>query len=102
AESVERDAMMRVDIAELVARTRAVMEAAGKRPEAEALAQDWIKRHPGDATVLAYLAEGDIAAKRYASAAQRYQSALERQPNNAMLLNNLAWAMKELKQPKAL
>jgi len=102
AERVYREALKKFDLAELVARTHAVMEAAGKRSEADALAQDWIKRHPSDATVLAYLAEGDIAAKRYASAAQRYQSALERQPNNAMLLNNLAWAMKELKQPKAL
>jgi len=102
AERAYREALKKFDLPELVARTHTVMEAAGKRSEAEALAEDWIKRHPNDASVLAYLAEGDIAAKRYESAAQRYHSALERQPNNALFLNNLAWATKELKQPRAL
>jgi putative PEP-CTERM system TPR-repeat lipoprotein len=102
AERVYREALKKFDLSALVARTHAVMEAAGKRSEAEALAEDWIKRHPSDASVLAYLADRDIAAKRYESAAQRYHSALERQPNNALFLNNLAWATKELKQPRAL
>jgi len=102
AERAYREALKKFDLPGLVARTHTVMEAGGKRSEAEALAEDWIKRHPNDASVLAYLAEGDIAAKRYESAAQRYHSALERQPNNALFLNNLAWATKELKQPRAL
>jgi len=102
AERTYREALKKFDLPALVARTHAVMEAAGKPAEAQALAEDWIKRHPKDAAVLAYLAERDIAAKRYAAAAKRYQSALALQPDNALLLNNLAWATNELKQPKAL
>ena len=83
-------------------RIHALLEATGKRAEADALAEDWIKRHPKDALVLAYLGERDIAAKRYESAAAHYRSALQRVPDNAMLLNNLAWAAYELKRPDAL
>jgi predicted Zn-dependent protease len=78
------------------------MEAAGKPTEANGMAEEWIRRHPKDATVMAYLGERDIAERRYESAAKRYQSALERQPDNALLLNNLAWVSNELKRPRAL
>ncbi|HZP87198.1 MAG TPA: tetratricopeptide repeat protein, partial [Burkholderiales bacterium] len=48
-----------------------------------------------------YLAQRDIVEKRYAEAEKRYQVALQRDPNNALVLNNLAWISNELKQPKA-
>jgi Tfp pilus assembly protein PilF len=38
----------------------------------------------------------------HSSAAKRYRSALERQSDNPLLLNNLAWVTHELKQPNAL
>jgi predicted Zn-dependent protease len=78
------------------------MWAAGKINEADAFAEQWIKAHPKDAFVLNYLAERDLAAKRYEGAAQRYRMALDRAPDNALFLNNLAWVSHQLKQPKAL
>jgi predicted Zn-dependent protease len=79
-----------------------VLEAAGKRAEAEAFAADWMQRHPKDSSLLEYLADRDMAAKRYASAAKRYRAALDKQPDDARVLNNLAWASSQLKQPQAL
>jgi cellulose synthase operon protein C len=102
AERLYRDALKKFDLPLLVARLHAVMDAAGKRAEADALAESWIEAHPKDTAVLAYLADRDIAAKRYDRAVKRYGSALERQADNPLLLNNLAWAMSRLKQPKAL
>lgn len=102
AERTYRAALKKFDLPALVTRTHAVMLAAGKRDEADALAQDWIKRHPKDAMVLAYLGERDLAAKRYASAIEHYRAALERQPDSPPLLNNMAWASHALKRPEAL
>ena len=102
AERSYRAAQKKFDQPGFAMRIHALLEAAGKRAEADALAEDWIKRHPKDALVLAYLGERDIAAKRYESAAAHYRSALQRVPDNAMLLNNLAWAAYELKRPDAL
>ena len=36
------------------------------------------------------------------NAAERYRIALKRAPENALLLNNLAWAASQLKRPEAL
>ena len=102
AERSYRESLKKFDLPLVLMRTHTVMQAGGKRAEADAMAESWIKAHPKDASVLAYLADRDLAAKRYADAAKRYGSALERQPDNALLLNNLAWARNELKMPDAL
>jgi putative PEP-CTERM system TPR-repeat lipoprotein len=102
AERKYREALKKFDLPALVTRTHSVMEAAGRRREAEAMAEDWVKRHPKDAAVLAHLGERDIAGKRYPSAVARYERALERQPDNPMFLNNLAWVSNQLKRPNAI
>ena len=43
-----------------------------------------------------------FAASSFSQAATYYQSALALQPNNALILNNLAWAAGQMKSPKAL
>jgi len=102
AERTYRAALNKFDQPGIAIRTHALLDAAGQRSEADALAQDWVKRHAQDALVLAYLGERDIAAKRYESAAAHYRSALQRVPDNAMFLNNLAWVTYELQRPDAL
>jgi Tfp pilus assembly protein PilF len=52
--------------------------------------------------MLAYLGDRDMAARRHESAEARYRSALQRNPDNPLLLNNLAWVSNELKRPMAL
>ena len=99
---VYRDAMKKFQIPLLAARTHAIMEAAGQGSAADAMAQSWIKDHPKDTVVLGYLSQRDLAATHYASAVKHLHVALEREPDNPVFLNNLAWAMHELKQPNAL
>ncbi|HZP89036.1 MAG TPA: XrtA/PEP-CTERM system TPR-repeat protein PrsT [Burkholderiales bacterium] len=102
AERTYRAALKKFDLPALAARSHAVMTAGGKAAEADAMAEKWISAHPKDTSVLVYLAQLDLGAKRYPEAAKRYQTALQRQPDNALLLNNLAWVSGQLKQPKAL
>jgi putative PEP-CTERM system TPR-repeat lipoprotein len=102
AERKYRATLKQFDLPQIAVRAHAVIEAAGKPAEAEALAKDWIRRHPKDAAVLGYLADRDTVARRYESAAARYHAALERLPDNALFLNNLAWVSHKLKQPEAL
>ena len=101
AEQVYRAALKKFDTPALAARTHAVMHQAKKAKEADALAEQWIAAHPKDAFMLNYLGERELAAKRYENAMKRYQSAIERAPDNALLLNNLAWVKHQLKQPGA-
>jgi putative PEP-CTERM system TPR-repeat lipoprotein len=102
AERAYREALKKFDRASLAIRTHSILEAAGKSLEADALAEEWIRRHPKDAVMLADLADRDLAAKRYENAEARYRSALQRAPENPLLLNNLAWVSHELKHPAAL
>jgi putative PEP-CTERM system TPR-repeat lipoprotein len=102
AERIYRGMLKSFDLPRIVMRTHAVMRAAGKEAEADAIAEDWVARHPKDAAVINYLAERDLASKRYASAAKRFLMALERRPDTPLILNNLAWANHQLKRPEAL
>jgi putative PEP-CTERM system TPR-repeat lipoprotein len=101
AERTYSMALGKFDLPVLAVRTHAVMIAAGKGAEADAMAQKWVSAHPNDTSMLMYLAQRDLVAKRYAQAEKRYQSALERQPENPLVLNNLAWVSNQLKHPNA-
>ena len=73
----------------------------GKQPEADNWADTWLRDHPKDAAFLAYLGEGALHAHAYKDAEQRYLRLVELHPDNVLALNNLAWAMTELKRPGA-
>jgi predicted Zn-dependent protease len=75
---------------------------AGKEAEAANLARSWLKDHPQDIIVHAYLADRDLRSKEYESAARHYRAILDQSPNNAVALNNLAWTAARLNDPQAL
>ena len=78
------------------------LQRSGKVKEAEARAAQWLKRHPNDDLVHLQMAETHIAAKRYPEAVRLLEASLQRQPNNMVILNNLAWCYAELNDPRAL
>jgi putative PEP-CTERM system TPR-repeat lipoprotein len=75
---------------------------AGNKAEAAAFAQSWVKEHPRDVAFRANLGDRAIAAKDYPTAIAHYRAALEVQPNNPLILNNLAWVLGQTKHPQAL
>ncbi len=85
----------------LVVRLHSVLRSAGKTADANAVVQQWVKDHPTDVTVRAFLAEQSMDRKDYRAAATHLLTALENEPDNFLLLNNLAWVLNELSDPKA-
>jgi putative PEP-CTERM system TPR-repeat lipoprotein len=86
----------------LVARQHALLDAAGKRGDADALAARWLKEQSKDTVVRMYLADRDLRRKDYKAAAKGYRDLLALQPENPVILNNLAWTLSQLKDPAAL
>ncbi|MBX3635452.1 MAG: PEP-CTERM system TPR-repeat protein PrsT [Rubrivivax sp.] len=74
----------------------------GKRAdEAGRFAQSWIKDHPHDLLFRLYLADVASKAGDVGTAEQRYREVLERQPDNVLALNNLAWVLARQGRPGA-
>ena len=74
----------------------------GKSGEANAFADSWLKSQPKDNAFRLFLAETSNKRKDYAAAAAQYRNLLTAQPNNPAVLNNLAWSLGQMKDPKAL
>ena len=97
-----RNALKTTPATELAVKTHTAILASGSTSEAEKFAANWSKDHPKD--IAFRMHQGDLATARkdYAGAIQHYNNALAQQPNNALVLNNLAWVSGEIKSPKAL
>lgn len=74
----------------------------GHAKDADARLAQWQAKYPNDAFLHAYLGTEDMKAQRWTAAIQHYQAALKQQPNNAAILNNLAWCLFQTKDKSAL
>jgi len=70
--------------------------------EARKLIADWLKTNPGDLVAMAKAAENFMSVKQYKDAEDIYLQLIEKAPNNAFALNNLAWLVHLRKDPKAM
>jgi len=80
----------------------AAQYAAGNPAEAERFAAGWLRDHAQDTGFKLALAESAMSRKDFAMAVKHYQGVLQTQPTNPVVLNNLAWLLGELKDPRAL
>ncbi|MBP7614769.1 MAG: XrtA/PEP-CTERM system TPR-repeat protein PrsT [Thauera sp.] len=83
-------------------RLHAALLRADRRADADRMATEWLKANPTDLALRGYLGEVALAEKRYAEAVKLFGRAHEMAPQNALILNNLAWAANEAKDPRAL
>lgn len=74
---------------------------AGRAAEANKFVESWLREHPDDVTFRLYYAENASLRGDAATAVEQYRALLRSQPDNAVLLNNLAWAAAKVKDPKA-
>ncbi len=88
--------------AQAPARYHHTLRQAGQRAEADAFASAWRKNHDSDALFLFYLGDVALAQNDLAGAEALYRAVLQRQPNHAMALNNIAWLLLAQKKPGAL
>ena len=70
--------------------------------EASRVAEQWLKKSPGDPVVWRSLADNQARAADWAAARRSYESALKSRPDDAETLNNLAHVLLALKDPGAL
>jgi putative PEP-CTERM system TPR-repeat lipoprotein len=87
---------------DLAIRLHSALASSGNKVEAEKHAAAWLKENPKDVGFRMYMGDLASAANSHGQAAAYYQSALALQPNNALILNNLAWSSGQIKSPKAL
>lgn len=83
-------------------RLHAALLNGGQQAEAERFAADWQRKQPTDLTMRGYLGERALAEGRFAEGVKFFSAMNDLSPDNALILNNLAWAMNKLKDPKAL
>jgi Tfp pilus assembly protein PilF len=85
----------------LLLRLSALEQKQGKAAEAERLLQAWLPDHRDDATVALALAELHIGAHRDDEALAEFERLYAQIPDNAAVLNNLAWLYQRRHDPKA-
>lgn len=80
----------------------AALQASGDSAAATREVEAWLAKSPKDLVVRGYLAELDLRKRDYNGALGRYRKMIELAPDNALLLNNLAWTAAQAKDAKAL
>jgi putative PEP-CTERM system TPR-repeat lipoprotein len=90
------------DAPELFAKTLQALGMAGKTKEVKARGAQWLNQHPNDVRVALMVAESNLASKEYKPAIAVLERALKSAPNSPLVLNNLAWAYQQEKDPRAL
>ncbi|MCC6196835.1 MAG: PEP-CTERM system TPR-repeat protein PrsT [Burkholderiales bacterium] len=96
-----RSAVSRANVPQAVIRLHSLLVAFGKPDEAAAVVQKWIAEHPKDVAVRAYVGSQSLAKGDAKTAATYLRAALDVEPENLTLLNDLAWALAQSKDPKA-
>jgi len=102
AAAVYRSGIKQSGATELAIKLHAVLNAGKGVGEADKFAAAWLKDHAKDQRFTLYLAEAATAQKNYAQASKYYRTLVDAQPENPALLNNLAWALSQGKDPKAI
>lgn len=87
---------------ELAVKLHAGLLAGGSVGEADKFADNWQKEHAKDLQFRLYLAESATARKDYLTASKYYRVLMDAQPDNAVIVNNLAWSLAQTKDPKAI
>jgi putative PEP-CTERM system TPR-repeat lipoprotein len=75
---------------------------AGKPDKGDAQLAQWLKDSPNDALARLYAADTDLKRGRYKEAITQYEWLQKKQPDNVLVLNNLAWAYHQAKDTRAM
>jgi putative PEP-CTERM system TPR-repeat lipoprotein len=86
---------------EVMARLHSALTDAGKVADADRLASAWLKEHPSDWRFIARLGDNALKRQDYVRAEDLYRRALDRSPDSASVLNNLAWVLAHQAKPGA-
>ena len=87
---------------QLAIKLNQAMRLAGKAKEADVQLAQRMKEFPNEPALQMYQAESQLATKQYKAAIANFEAVLKRNPNNPLVLNNLAWVYQQEKDPRAL
>lgn len=85
----------------LIALHRA-LHAAGKADSAEQRMSDWLDQHPSDQPTRLYYASHLLQRSQFGAARREYEIILQRDPDNVLALNDLAWALLQAREGDAM
>ena len=97
-----RKAIARQQPGDSATRLHGLLLAGKKAAEADKLADEWRRSHPDDLGFLLHLGDTALANNNPGGAEPQYRRVLDRQPDNVLALNNLAYSMALQKKPGAL
>ena len=102
AAAAYRSGLQKSGSTELATKLHSALLAAKNVTESDKFAATWLKEHPKDGVFLLRL--GDLAILRpdFDAAEKYYLALLQIQPDNALVLNNLAWVTGNLKKDGAI
>jgi putative PEP-CTERM system TPR-repeat lipoprotein len=102
ATTAYREALKLQPATDTALRLDGALRQAGKTSEASAFEKSWMQAHANDAKFKAALAQLNLNSGNYKESIALYQAVLRAQPNNPVIMNNLAWAMAQVDDPKAM
>jgi len=102
AASALRSGLKQVPSAQLAVALHQVLVSAGKQPEADRWAAEWLRTQPKDPALRMYLGGRAIDNQELPEALRQFDQVLALQPDNAVALNNRAWLKGQLKKEGAL
>jgi len=100
--SALRNGLRQIPATELAIKLHTFQRASGNLADADQFSISWLKDRPKDVGFRMYMGDLANSQKNYTQAVSHYHSALSLQPNNALILNNLAWSSGQIKAPEAL
>lgn len=102
AAAAYRKALDRGKSGELVNKLHSALMRTERKADADKLMADWLRTEPKDLAARGYVAERALSEKRYADALKLFREMNELAPDNALILNNLAWTAAAAKDGNAL
>jgi len=88
--------------AELVIKLSEAASRMGQHEEAVSILRAWLTEHPEDARVQHFLGATYLSMEQNDEAIRQYEKVLETEPDNVVVLNNLAWLYSLNGDPRAL
>jgi len=100
-EATLRSAMEKVADVNVVARLWTVLYQQKRMTEADALVRDWTSRNPKNPSLQNYIASRYTQQENWQEVARWNRESLKVTPDSPATINNLAWALAQMKDPSA-
>lgn len=102
AAAAYRTALKIAPSTELAGRLHTILMMNEQSAEAGNFADSWLKSYPKDNAFRLFLADAANKRKDFGGAVAQYRAMLAGNPDNPALLNNLAWSLGQMRDPKAI